>query len=34
MDEMSFYCHEIEIVMKLGVVFGFLGFIALSVMMV
>ena len=24
MDEMPFNCHEIEIFMKLGVVFGFL----------
>ena len=31
MDEMSFNCHEIEIFMKLGVVFGFLGLIALLV---
>ena len=28
MDEMQFNCHEIEIFMKLGVVFRFLGFIA------
>ena len=34
MDEMSFNCHEIEIFMKLGVIFRFLGFIALLVMMV
>ena len=27
MDEMPFNCHEIEIFMKLGVVFRFLGFI-------
>ena len=32
MDEMSFNCHEIEIFMKLGVVFEFVGFIALLVM--
>ena len=33
MNEMSFNCHEIEIFMKLGVVW-FLGFIASLVMMV
>ena len=27
MDKMLFNCHEIEIFMKLGVVFRFLGFI-------
>ena len=27
MDEMSFNCHEIDIFMKLGVVFRFLRFI-------
>ena len=34
MDEMPFNFHKIEIFMKLGVVFRFLGFIALLVMMV
>ena len=34
MDEISFNCHEIEIFIELGVVNGFLGFIALLVMMV
>ena len=34
MDEMPFNCHEIEIFMKLGAVFGFLRFIELLVMMV
>ena len=34
MDEMPFNCHEIEIFMKSGVVFGFLGFISLFVMVV
>ena len=33
MDEIPFNCHEIEIFMKLGVVFRFLGFIALLVML-
>ena len=33
MDEIPFNCHEIEIFMKLCVVFGFLGFIAVLVMM-
>ena len=28
MDVMSFNCHEIDMFMKLGVVFRFLGFIA------
>ena len=28
MDEVPFNCHEIEIFMKLGEVFRFLGFIA------
>ena len=34
MDEMPFNCHDIEILMKLCVVFRFLGFIAHLVTMV